>query len=86
MVPMKAGAAPQATRVAQVTQVAREPSPAPDAAPAANAAVLRLYTVRPGDTLYGIALRHRTAVDTLLHLNRLTASVKLQPGLKLRLP
>jgi len=86
MVPMKAGAAPQFIKVAQVTPVAREPAPVRVAAPAANASSLRLYTVRPGDTLYGIALRHRTAVDTLLHLNRLTASVKLQPGLKLRLP
>lgn len=86
MVPMKAPAAPQFIKVAQVALVARETAPVRVVAPAANASSLRLYTVRPGDTLYGIALRHRTAVDTLLHLNRLTSSVKLQPGLKLRLP
>ncbi len=78
MVPMKPGAAPKAIAVAQVTPVA-------PAAPVASPA-LRLYTVRAGDTLYSIAQRHRTAIDTLLHLNRLTASVTLQPGLKLRLP
>ena len=84
MVPMKAGAAPQPIRVAQVTTV---PTTAPAArAPAPNASLLRLYTVRAGDTLYSIAQRHRTGVDTLLHLNRLTASVKLRPGLTLRLP
>ena len=84
MVPMKASAAPQSIKVAQLTQL---PAGAPAARESArNASVMRLYTVRPGDTLYGIAQRHRTGVDTLLHLNRLTASVKLQPGLKLRLP
>ena len=84
MVPMKAGGAPQPVKIAQVT-------PVPPAAPVRGAAPQdtsspRLYTVRPGDTLYGIAQRHRTALDTLLNLNRLTASVTLQPGLKLRLP
>jgi LysM repeat protein len=42
--------------------------------------------VRAGDTLFGIAQRYRTGVDTLLNLNRLSANAVLQPGLKLRLP
>ena len=46
----------------------------------------RVYTVRGGDTLYGIALAHRTSVDALLEANSLTASTVLHPGLKLRLP
>jgi len=46
----------------------------------------RVYTVRGGDTLYGIALAHRTSVDALLEANGLTASTVLHPGLKLRLP
>ena len=83
---MKAGAAPQPIKVAQVTPVAPAAAPVRGAPAPSTLTALRLYTVRAGDTLYGIALRHRTAVDTLLHLNRLTASVKLQPGLKLRLP
>jgi membrane-bound lytic murein transglycosylase D len=44
------------------------------------------YTVRTGDTLYAIAQRHKTSVETLVELNRLTAATVLQPGLKLRLP
>ncbi|HLX25243.1 MAG TPA: transglycosylase SLT domain-containing protein [Usitatibacter sp.] len=44
------------------------------------------YTVRNGDTLYAIAQRHKTSVQTLVELNRLTAATVLQPGLKLRLP
>ena len=85
MVPMKPGTAPQPIMVAQVTPMA--PIAAPSrAAPIPASASIRLYTVRAGDTLYGIAKRHRTGVDTLLNLNRLTASVKLRPGLKLRLP
>jgi membrane-bound lytic murein transglycosylase D len=83
MVPMKPGAAPQAIKVAQVTPEAAAPT-ALRAMPAAPS--MRLYTVRSGDTLYSIAQRHRTGVDTLLNLNRLSASVKLQPGVKLRLP
>jgi membrane-bound lytic murein transglycosylase D len=86
MVPMKAGAAPPPIRVAQVTLVAPVAAPARTASAPSSTPSLRLYTVRAGDTLYGIAQRHRTAVDTLLHLNRLTASVTLQPGLRLRLP
>ncbi len=81
MVPMKPVAAARAVQVAHAAPAsATEPSPAP------KGASLRLYVVRRGDTLYGIAQRHRTGVDTLLHLNRLSASVMLQPGLKLRLP
>ncbi|HUQ27735.1 MAG TPA: transglycosylase SLT domain-containing protein [Usitatibacter sp.] len=53
-----------------------------DSAPVA----LKLYTVRAGDTLYGIAQRYRTTVDALTGLNNLTAKVTLQPGFRLRLP
>jgi len=68
----------------KVAQLTAEKRAAPAAIPAAP--TLRIYTVRPGDTLYAIAQRYRTAVDTLLDLNNLPASVVLQPGLKLRLP
>jgi membrane-bound lytic murein transglycosylase D len=86
MVPMKAGAAPQPIKVAQLAPVTLAAAPARTAAPMPSTASLRLYTVRAGDTLYSIAQRHRTGVDALLNLNRLTASVTLHPGLKLRLP
>jgi LysM repeat protein len=40
--------------------------------------------VRAGDTLYGIARKFNTAVDTLLSLNKLAPSAIIQPGHKLR--
>ena len=82
MVPMKHDAN-QPVKVAHLAPVA--PKGAALAA-AGSAPTLRLYTVRAGDTLYGIALRYKTAVETLLDLNRLSANAVLQPGLKLRLP
>jgi len=50
----------------------------------ASAHGVKWYTVRGGDTLYGIAQRFGTAVDTLLHLNRLSARALIHPGLRLR--
>ncbi|WP_171163093.1 transglycosylase SLT domain-containing protein [Usitatibacter palustris] len=44
------------------------------------------YVVRPGDTLYGIALRFEAELEELLSLNKLTPKSVIQPGLKLRLP
>jgi LysM repeat protein len=49
-------------------------------------ASVKLYTVRAGDTLYNIAQRYRTTVDTLTSLNKLTAKAVLHPGLRLQLP
>jgi membrane-bound lytic murein transglycosylase D len=46
----------------------------------------RTYVVRSGDTLYGIARKHRTAVETLATLNHLGVAVALRPGQRLRLP
>jgi len=46
----------------------------------------RTYVVRSGDTLYGIARKHRTAVDTLATLNHLSVTVALKPGQRLRIP
>ena len=83
LVPMK-GTAAQPAKVAHVTPVAAA-TPAPPAT-ISVAPTLRLYTVRTGDTLYGIALRYKTGVETLLSLNKLSATSVLQPGLKLRLP
>ena len=47
---------------------------------------IRWYTVRAGDSLYAIAQRFDTAVETLRSLNRLSASTLIHPGLRLRLP
>jgi membrane-bound lytic murein transglycosylase D len=59
---------------------ARKPEPVQVAQAASGG-----YTVRAGDTLYGIAQRANVAVERLLHLNGLTASSVLKPGLRLRL-
>ena len=50
------------------------------------AAKTATYTVKAGDTLYSIAQRFNTGVDTLRNLNKLSARSLIQPGLKLRLP
>ena len=67
-------------------------SPAPLAAgviatsaPASASGTAGSYVVRAGDTLYSIARRFDTAVETLLALNKLSAASVIQPGLKLRL-
>jgi membrane-bound lytic murein transglycosylase D len=68
-------------------QVAQVAAPAVEAVPskATPEGGSRWYTVRTGDTLYSISRRFNTAVDALLHVNKLpTASI--QPGLKLRIP
>lgn len=81
MVPMKRDANTP-IKVAQVTPLATHAAPAR----AAIATSLKLYTVRTGDTLYGIAQRYRTGLGALLDLNNLSANAVLQPGLRLRLP
>ncbi len=91
MVPMRQSAvargaapAPAPARVASVSlPTASAMTPARGAiAPAAG----KTYVVRAGDTLYAIARRFDTAVDTLLALNRLTQKSVINPGLRLRLP
>ncbi|MEH7224649.1 LysM peptidoglycan-binding domain-containing protein [Bacillus sp. JJ1566] len=46
---------------------------------------LSSYTVAQGDTLYAVAKRYNTTVDSLMSLNNLTSDV-LQPNQTLRLP
>jgi membrane-bound lytic murein transglycosylase D len=92
MVPMSAAAAKSAAaaapaRVATLSvPTASVGAPARSAVAAPAASDARTYVVRAGDTLFSIAKRFNTAVDTLLALNKLTASSVIQPGLKLRLP
>jgi LysM repeat protein len=42
-----------------------------------------LYTVRPGDSLYNIALRHGTFVDNLIRFNYLSPPYIIYPGQQL---
>jgi LysM repeat protein len=50
----------------------------------ATRAATGFYTVRAGDTIYGIARQFGKAVPDLLRLNNLTTRAVIQPGLKLR--
>ena len=49
-------------------------------------ATAKYYVVKAGDTLYSIAQRFNTAVDTLRSMNKLSVKAAIHPGLKLRLP
>ena len=42
------------------------------------------YTVRAGDTLYAIAIKHAVELDDLMRWNKLSAKSVLQPGNKIR--
>jgi membrane-bound lytic murein transglycosylase D len=92
LVPMKGGAS-QPVRVATVSVPTASSAGSPRApaprAPATNGATshsARTYVVHAGDTVYSIARRFDTGVDTLLAANKLTSRSVIQPGLKLRLP
>lgn len=52
--------------------------------PTAAAAEAQTYTVRSGDTLYGIAQRFGTTVDALREANDLGRSASIMPGRKLK--
>jgi len=78
MVPMKTA---QPVKVAQLAVNRTTDSP-----PAATVKARGTYTVRAGDTLYAIALKHKTSVESLREVNRLTAATVLHPGLSLQLP
>jgi membrane-bound lytic murein transglycosylase D len=62
---------------------AKAPPPAAPA-PAAHAHGTNFYTVKTGDTLYGIARQFGKAVPDLLQLNNLSSRAVIQPGLRLR--
>ena len=58
------------------------------AAPVAKekpAAPQRIYTVRPGDSLFAIAVKFGVELDDLLRWNKLSGRTIIQPGLKIRL-
>ena len=49
-------------------------------------AQLKSHVVKPGETLYSIAQRYDTTVETLRSANKLGAQSVIRPGLRLRLP
>jgi len=54
--------------------------------PAAGGGEAKTYTVKSGDTLFGIAQRNGTTVDALRAANGLGRSASIVPGKKLKLP
>ncbi|WP_299449331.1 LysM peptidoglycan-binding domain-containing protein [uncultured Serinicoccus sp.] len=75
-IPSGAGAAPSA------------PAPAPDSssAPATKAPSQGTVTVRPGDTLSHLAVRHGVSIKDLVAANAIANSRLIYPGQVLRLP
>jgi LysM repeat protein len=69
--------------VAAVRTASAGPAPSRVAKVAAST---RWYVVKAGDTLYDIARRFDTAVETLRSLNRLSVHGILRPGFRLRVP
>ncbi len=60
------------------------PASAPAVSPASLTRTVR-YTVRPGDTLYGIAALHGTTVDEIRRENRIRTAESLKAGQRLTL-
>ena len=50
-----------------------------------NTSAIRYYTVKPGDTLSGIAGRYKTTVKKLQQLNNIESPDKIYPGQILQL-
>jgi membrane-bound lytic murein transglycosylase D len=84
LVPMHAAHKAAPVQVAQAENLVAADSPGESAMKRVSSSV-RWYTVRAGDTLFSIARRANTALDTILHLNNLAPTAILRPGLKLRL-
>ncbi len=85
LVPGRAKAGAQAAPASAAKMPERAAAPASTTpAPPSPAGSTSFYTVKAGDTLYGIARQFGRAVPDLLQLNNLSARVVIQPGLRLR--
>jgi murein DD-endopeptidase MepM/ murein hydrolase activator NlpD len=74
------------SRTASLRPVAAEPAIQPSPAATADADPHDSYTVKPGDSLYGIAARNKIKVGELQRINNITNVARLKPGTVLRLP
>ena len=70
----------QVLRLSPGTAAVAAPAAAPAAAPKPAAASGATYTVKAGDTVWGIANRHNTTVAAVLSANGLSASAVIYPG------
>lgn len=61
-------------------------SPPVVAAPISITGTTVNYTVKPGDSIVGIALKHKVKVSALLNANGLTLSSAIHPGQTLQIP
>ena len=75
---------PKAIPVKRYTPPAVAEKPAPKKSPAA--AKGKPYTVKPGETLYGIASRNGTTVQALQAANKISKPESLRDGMKLVIP
>jgi LysM repeat protein len=63
-----------------------KPAPKPAAKPAPAPAAATTYTVRAGDSLSGIAAKHRVSLAALVSANRITNPHLIFPGQRLQIP
>ncbi len=79
---------PERSAVAKAAPAAPAAAPAELTAPSAAsiAGGSDTYTVRPGDSLYAIAARHKVKVIDLQRANDISDATKVKPGMVLRLP
>ena len=68
------------------TAAAASTASGPAASVSAVAPIAKTYTVKAGDTLYGIALKHKTTLSKLLQSSGLKSSSVIHPGQKIKLP
>jgi membrane-bound lytic murein transglycosylase D len=76
----------QAADVLKAGQTIRVPAPGRTAATPESASGVRSYLVRRGDTLSGIAERHRVTLSALRAANGMTSTSVLRAGTRLVIP
>jgi murein DD-endopeptidase MepM/ murein hydrolase activator NlpD len=81
--PVRVAALPQSTQPSLTASVA---APAPLAAAPVPTNWEGSHTVKPGDSLYGIARANRTTIAQLQQVNGITDPAKVKPGTILKVP
>lgn len=82
-----ASATPSAAAASAAVESAR-PAPVPldKASPEVAAKYSASYTVKPGDSLYGIARQHRVKISELQQVNGISDPRRVKPGVTLKVP